>query len=84
MVQSHRSRSPSKRLQVIMPKGASSPPRDYLAIVTKTISPNADGQVKWHGRYWTAVCEEEEILPPDALVWVFDISGNKLAVEPHR
>lgn len=83
MVQSHRSRSPSKRLQGIMPKGASSPPRDYLAIVTKTISPNTDGQVKWHGRYWAAVCEEEQTLMPDTLVWVFDISGNKLVVEPH-
>jgi membrane protein implicated in regulation of membrane protease activity len=65
-----------------MPLGSQSPARAYLAIVTKTISPNAYGQVKWQGCYWTAFCEEEQTLTPDTLVWVFDTSGNKLAVQP--
>lgn len=65
-----------------MPLGAKSPPQDYIAVVTATIFPYRFGRVKLHGRGWTAFCESEVTLVPDTFVWVVDISGSRLVVQP--
>jgi NfeD-like C-terminal, partner-binding len=57
-------------------------PVDQEAIVTTTIQPHRDGQVRCQGSWWLARCEQPIVLPPDCLVRVVRMEGIKLWVEP--
>ncbi len=57
-------------------------PVDHEAIVTATIQPHRDGQVRCQGSWWLARCEQPIVLPPNRLVRVVRMEGIKLWVEP--
>ena len=52
------------------------------ATVTHKIAPSKPGRVYYRATYWFAICEQEIIIEKDTLVYVKEIKGIILSVEP--
>jgi hypothetical protein len=55
---------------------------DSLAVVTRTISPNQVGQVKFLGSWWMAKCSKDVVLEAGTKVTVVGRQNLTLLVEP--
>ena len=50
-------------------------------VVLKAIEGDQKGQVKVAGEIWSAICEENQVIPEDSKIIVKEIKGVKLFVD---